>query len=156
MYRLSAQFDLVAEISRKGGSPKTGTQSLTVYRHGLHPKTSFSREPTEFYALERFSEAVSAPIRSALKLYFGIDVRIFSQLFLKNIFFRTSKQFFEKSTILDKNWKNLKNRNFKISKIENFKILKIWKCSFFSMIFFYQSKIFFWKKWEKIRTSISK
>ena len=75
----------------------------TLYTHGLHPKMSFFGEPSEFHVLERFSEAGSAPIRSALKFYFGIDVRIFSQLFLKNIFFRTSKQFFEKSTILDKN-----------------------------------------------------
>ena len=38
MYRLPAQFDLVAEISRKGGSPKTGTQTISVYTHGLPPR----------------------------------------------------------------------------------------------------------------------
>ena len=75
----------------------------TVRRHGLPLKLSSYRKPTEIYALERVSEDGSAPIRSAVKFYFGIDVRTVSQLFLKNIFFRTSKQFFEKSTILDKN-----------------------------------------------------
>ena len=60
-------------------------------------------ETASNYALGWFSEAGSAPIRSAVKFYFDIDVRTVLQLFLKNIFFRTSKQFFEKSTILDKN-----------------------------------------------------
>ena len=131
MYRLPAQFDLVAEISRKGGSPKTGTQTPLVhphglppvYPHGLHSKMSFFGEPTEFHALERFWEAGSAPIRSALKFYFGIDVRIFSQLFLKNIFFRTSNFFWKIDNSRQKLKKNQKNRNFKISKIDNFKIL---------------------------------
>ena len=80
--------------------------TVTVYTHGLHPKMSFFGELTEFHALERFSEAGSAPIRSALKFYFGIDVRIFSQLFLKNIFFERANNF-------------LKNRQFstKVEKI---------------------------------------
>ena len=43
------------------------------------------------YTLEWFSEAGSAPIRSAVKFYFDIDVRIFFQL-LQKIFFRSIKK----------------------------------------------------------------
>ena len=41
--------------------------------------------------IEPFSEAESAPIRSAVKFYFDIDVRIFFQL-LQKIFFRSIKK----------------------------------------------------------------
>ena len=43
-------------------------------------------ETASNYALEWFSEAGSAPIRSAVKFYFDTDVRIFSNFFPKNIF----------------------------------------------------------------------
>ena len=49
--------------------------------------------------IEPFSEAESAPIRSAVKFYFDIDVRIFVQLF-----FDRSKKYFRsaKKKILQK------------------------------------------------------
>ena len=45
-------------------------------------------ETASNYALEWFSEAGSAPIRSAVKFYFDIDVRKCFQLF-QNIFFQS-------------------------------------------------------------------
>ena len=46
------------------------------------------------YTLEWFSEAGSAPIRSAVPFYFDIDVRIFSQLlqkYIATVFFNGTK-----------------------------------------------------------------
>ena len=61
-------------------------------------------ETASNYALEWFSEAGSAPIRSAVKFYFDIDVRIFFQL-LQKIFFRSikkkSSKIFEKVKIFE-------------------------------------------------------
>ena len=51
------------------------------------------------FDFKTFSEAESAPIRSAVKFPFTIDIRIFFQLFQNNIFRSISK-------------KNLKNRKF--------------------------------------------
>ena len=49
-------------------------------------------ETASNYALEWFSEAGSAPIRSAVKFYFDIDVRIFFQLRQKKKFNRSKKK----------------------------------------------------------------
>ena len=84
-------------------------------------------ETASNYALEWFSEAGSAPIRSAVKFYFDIDVRIFFSTSSKNIFFDRSKKsskFFEKVKI------------FKIfKKIENFQRQKV-------TIFFEKNRLF--------------
>ena len=55
--------------------------------------------------LEPFSEAESAPIRSAVKFYFDIDVRIFFSTSSKNIFSidpkKKVRKFSKKSKIFD-------------------------------------------------------
>ena len=70
-------------------------------------------ETASNYALEWFSEAWSAPIRSAVKFYFDIDVRIFSNFFITYFFDRSKK-----------------NRKF-FEKVENFQIFEIFKFSIF-------------------------
>ena len=87
------------------------------------------------YTLEWFSEAGSASIRSAVKFYVILDVRIFFQLLQKNIFSIDQKKFrkFSKKWKFSKFSKNRKSSN---KKSRDF----LWKCSTFSKI----SKLFFW------------
>ena len=85
---------------------------------------------------EWFSEAESAPIRSAVKFYFDIDVRIFFSTSSKNIFSIDQKKSHRKK------WKC---QNFKKSKIFkdttqilkfwNFRFLRFWKFSIFLNFF---------------------
>ena len=66
-------------------------QSKPRKKRILYLKNCLFSETTSNYALEWFSEAGNAPIRSAVKFYFDIDVRIFFQLPQK-IFFRSIKK----------------------------------------------------------------
>ena len=85
------------------------------------------------YTLEWFSEAGSAPIRSAVKFYFDIDVRIFFQLLQKYVFDRSKKKFeiFRKSVNFHFFRDFQKSRNFQRKSLlfvfENFDFLKILK-----------------------------
>ena len=78
-------------------------------------------ETTSNYALEWFSEAGSAPIRSAVKFYFDLDVRIFFQL-LQKIFFRSIKKKVESKSPKNENFqrKNSRFRNLEIFDFEFF------------------------------------
>ena len=71
--------------------------------------------------LEAFSEAESAPIRSAVKIYFDLDVRIFFQLFQKT-YFRSIKKKVEKNLKKWKIFKVSKNRFFEIRNFDFFLI----------------------------------
>ena len=108
------------------------------------------------YTLEWFSEAGSAPIRSAVQFYFDIDVRIFFSTSSKNIFsidqkkswksrtFSKSRKFSKKISIFD----FLKFWNFEIFDFwdfENFRFFQI----FFNFFFSIDRKNIFWRSWEK-------
>ena len=70
---------------------------ILAQNHQNH-ENLMQRDRGQNYTLEWFSEAGSAPIRSAVKFYFEIDVRIFFNFF-KNIFGKKSeKSRFQKST----------------------------------------------------------
>ena len=148
-----------------------GQLELSEQTKILRWELSFS-ETSPNYTLEWFAEAGSAPIRSAVKFYFGIDVRVF---FFFNF---SSKTVWKKIWKIWKSWeKSWKSWDFflkkKLKKLEkkvenrNFSKFKIgfWKISFFenltfskkiSIFFWSIEKIFFWRRWKKIRTSISK
>ena len=102
-------------------------------------------ETASNYALEWFSEAGSAPIRSAVKFYFDIDVRIFSQLFL--IFFFSNEQtiFWKIDNSRQKLKKSEKSKfqNLKNQKFQNLENLKMF--IFFDDFFWSIEKIFFVK-----------
>ena len=55
---------------------------ILAQNHQNH-ENLMQRDRGQNYTLEWFSEAGSAPIRSAVKFYFEINVRIFFQLFQK-------------------------------------------------------------------------
>ena len=76
---------------------------------GENPRFSYFRENQidDIDALEYFSEAESAPIRSACKFCVDLYVRNFSQLFQKYFFGRPKQYFSEKSEKNKKNGKNL-------------------------------------------------
>ena len=86
------------------------------------------------YTLEWFSEAGSAPIRSAVTFYFDIDVRIFFSTSSKNIF-RSIKKKFEN---FRKSWKF--SKSLKFSKSRDFHLFST---------FFCRSKKYFLKKLRK-------
>ena len=93
--------------------------------------------------LEWFSEAGSAPIRSAMKFYFDIDVRIFFNFF-KKIFFSIDQKKIGKSWKFSKKSKIFKEKKSRFStfwKFENFWL--------FSTFFWSIEKIFFWRSWKK-------
>ena len=115
------------------------------------------------YTLEWFSEAGSAPIRSAVKFYFDIDVRIFFNFF-KKYFFRSTKKnrknwkfsifrFFREKKLkkVEKIWR--KNRKISNSKIDFLKISKKIEKSknsiFFRIFFLIDRKTYFLKKLKK-------
>ena len=87
-------------------------------------------ETASNYALEWFSEAGSAPIRSAVKFYFDIDVRIFFQLLQKKDFSIDPK-------------KNRKSENFRFFRFfpEIFKKVEIFQRK--SLLFFFENFRFF-------------
>ena len=84
-----------------GGSAEA-EQSKPRKKRILYLRNCFFSETASNYALEWFSGTGSAPIRSAVKFYFDIDVRIFFQL-LQKIFFsidqKKSLKIFEKVKI---------------------------------------------------------
>ena len=111
-----------------------------------------------YCTLEWFSEAGSAPIRSAVHFYFVIDVRIFFQLLQKNIFDRSKKKLgknpknrkfskFQKSIF----WKSQKIIIWKFWKIEREKKRKFSKFRFFQIFpqLFFSVENIFWKSWGK-------
>ena len=99
--------------------------------------------------LEWFSEAGSAPIRSAVKFYFDIDVRIFFQLLQKYFFDRPQKKSSKKMKIfkISKNFKIFKEK-LMILKFSIFEIL-FFSLDFFSTFFWSIEKNIFWRSWEK-------
>ena len=62
-------------------SPRIGAESADIGPYLFH----FTKHREQMIGY-RDSEAESAPIRSAVKFPFTIDIRIFFQLFQKNIF----------------------------------------------------------------------
>jgi len=83
-------------------------------------KTSKSSKiwPSQNYTLEWFSEAGSARIRSAVKFYFDIDVRIFFPFVFKKIFSIDKKNHRKKMNI------------FKFTRFWNFRFLRFWNFDF--------------------------
>ena len=76
----------ISERSAEAEQSKPRKKRILYLRNCLFSETASN------YALEWFSEAGSAPIRSAVKFYFDIDVRIFFSTSSKNIFFDRSKK----------------------------------------------------------------
>ena len=70
----------ISERSAEAEQSKQRKKRILYLRNCLFSETASN------YALEWFSEAGRAPIRSAEKFYFDIDVRGFFQTFSKNIF----------------------------------------------------------------------